>query len=108
VEPTRYRIAVRGLLTARVASAFEGFALQPGNKRVTATAFQSFLMLRQRIREVRLMSTLLHVSASPRGASSDSRALAGAFLDAHRRAHPDVTVEELDLFDGKLTTSSRP
>jgi FMN-dependent NADH-azoreductase len=26
------------------------------------------------------MSTLLHVSASPRGASSDSRALAGAFL----------------------------
>jgi FMN-dependent NADH-azoreductase len=48
------------------------------------------------------MSTLLHVSASPRGASSDSRALAGAFLGTHRRAHPDVAVEELDLFDGKL------
>jgi FMN-dependent NADH-azoreductase len=48
------------------------------------------------------MNTLLHISASPRGASSDSLALAGAFLDAHRRAHPDVTVEELDLFDGKL------
>lgn len=48
------------------------------------------------------MSTLLHVSASPRGESSDSRALAGAFLDAHRRAHPEVAVEELDLFDGKL------
>jgi FMN-dependent NADH-azoreductase len=48
------------------------------------------------------MSTLLHVSASPRGALSDSRALAAAFLDTHRRAHPEVTVEELDLFDGKL------
>jgi FMN-dependent NADH-azoreductase len=48
------------------------------------------------------MSTLLHVSASPRGASSDSRTLAGAFLDTHRRARPDVIVEELDLFDGKL------
>jgi len=48
------------------------------------------------------MSKLLHVSASPRGESSDSRALAGAFLDAHRRANPEVAVEELDLFDGKL------
>ena len=48
------------------------------------------------------MSKLLHVSASPRGESSDTRALAGAFLDAHRRAHPEVAVEELDLFDGKL------
>ena len=48
------------------------------------------------------MSTLLHVSASPRGASSDSHTLVGAFLDTHRRAHPDVAVEELDLFDGKL------
>jgi FMN-dependent NADH-azoreductase len=53
------------------------------------------------------MSTLLHISASPRGASSDSRALAGAFLDAHRRAHPDVTVEEIDLFDGKLPAFGR-
>ena len=48
------------------------------------------------------MSKLLHVSASPRGESSDSRALADAFLDAHSRAHPEVAVEELDLFDGKL------
>jgi FMN-dependent NADH-azoreductase len=53
------------------------------------------------------MSTLLHVSASPRGASSDSRALAGAFLDTHRRANPDVAVEELDLFDGKLPEFGR-
>ena len=53
------------------------------------------------------MSTLLHVSASSRGASSDSRALAGAFLDSHRRANPDVVVEELDLFDGKLPSFGR-
>ncbi len=53
------------------------------------------------------MSTLLHVSASPRGTSSDSRALAGAFLDSHRRAKPDVMVEELDLFDGQLPTFGR-
>jgi len=53
------------------------------------------------------MSTLLHVSASPRGASSDSRALAGALLDTHLRAHPEVIVEELDLFDGKLPAFGR-
>ena len=53
------------------------------------------------------MSTLLHVSASPRDTSSDSRALAGVFLDTHRRAHPDVVVDELDLFDGKLPAFGR-
>jgi len=31
VESTRYRIAVRGRLTGRLASAFKGFALEPGN-----------------------------------------------------------------------------
>jgi FMN-dependent NADH-azoreductase len=49
--------------------------------------------------EACFMSTLLHVSASPRGAASDSRTIAGAFLDTHRQAHPDVTVEELNLFE---------
>ena len=53
------------------------------------------------------MSTLLHISASPRGASSDSRALAGAFSSTHRRAHPDVAVEELDPFDAKLPAFGR-
>jgi len=33
VEPTRYRIAVRGRLSGRLASAFEGFALEPANER---------------------------------------------------------------------------
>ena len=32
VEPTRYRIAVRGRLSGHLASAFEGFALEPGNE----------------------------------------------------------------------------
>ena len=53
------------------------------------------------------MSTLLHVSASPRDALSESRALAAAFLGTHRLAHPDVVVEELDLFDGKLPAFGR-
>jgi FMN-dependent NADH-azoreductase len=48
------------------------------------------------------LSTLLHVSASPRGAASDSRIRAGAFLDSHRQAHPDVTVEDLNLLDATL------
>ncbi len=50
------------------------------------------------------MSKLLHVSASPRGASSDSLALANAFLDTHRQNCPDVVVEHIDLFDGTLPT----
>jgi hypothetical protein len=33
VEPTRYRIAVRGRLSGHLASAFDGFALEPGNER---------------------------------------------------------------------------
>lgn len=48
------------------------------------------------------MTTLLHVSVCPRGASSDSHALADAFLDTYRRSHPEVAVEHLDLFDPTL------
>jgi FMN-dependent NADH-azoreductase len=50
------------------------------------------------------MTTLLHISASPRGATSDSLALADRFLDTHRQACPDVVVEHLDLFDETLPT----
>lgn len=32
MEPTRYRIAVRGRLTDRLGSAFEGLALEPGRE----------------------------------------------------------------------------
>lgn len=45
---------------------------------------------------------LLHVSASPRGAASESLALADAFLDAFREAHPNDTVDTWDLWDGSL------
>ena len=33
METTRYRIAVRGRLSEHLASAFEGFANEPGNER---------------------------------------------------------------------------
>ena len=48
------------------------------------------------------MSRLLHVSASPRGTSSESLALATAFLDAYRESHPGDTVDHHDLWDGTL------
>lgn len=53
------------------------------------------------------MTTLLHVSASPRGAWSDSLALADAFLGAYRQVNPDVVIEHFDLFDGTLPTFGR-
>ena len=48
------------------------------------------------------MSALLHVAASPRGAASESRALAATFLDAFTETHPDVPVDTFDLWDGSL------
>ncbi|TDD91009.1 FMN-dependent NADH-azoreductase [Actinomadura rubrisoli] len=47
------------------------------------------------------MSRLLHISASPRGAASESRAIADAYLDAFREIHGDV-VDHHDLWDGTL------
>ncbi|MFB4311024.1 FMN-dependent NADH-azoreductase [Actinomadura sp. GTD37] len=47
------------------------------------------------------MSRLLHISASPRGAASESLAIAGTFADAYRDVHGDV-VDHLDLWDGAL------
>jgi len=48
------------------------------------------------------MSRLLHISASPRGAASESLAIAREFLDAFTATHPDVEVDEFDLWDGTL------
>ncbi|MEV4754886.1 NAD(P)H-dependent oxidoreductase [Micromonospora sp. NPDC049559] len=48
------------------------------------------------------MTTLLHISASPRGADSESLAIAETFLSAYRSAHPDVAVDHWDLWDGSL------
>lgn len=47
-------------------------------------------------------TTLLHVSASPRGAASESLGLADVFLDGLRQANQDVQVEIFDLWDGSL------
>lgn len=47
------------------------------------------------------MSRLLHISASPRGAESESLAIAESFLDAYREVHGD-TVDHFDLWDGTL------
>jgi FMN-dependent NADH-azoreductase len=48
------------------------------------------------------MTTVLHISASPRGPRSESLAIATTFLDALRATHPEVTVEHWDLWDGTL------
>ena len=48
------------------------------------------------------MSCLLHISASPRGARSESLALATTFLDSYRDLHPGDTVDTFDLWDGTL------
>src|SRR5947208_14052058 len=48
------------------------------------------------------MTTLLHISASPRGARSESLALAATFLDSYRDAHPEDRVDSFDLWDGTL------
>lgn len=48
------------------------------------------------------MTSLLHISASPRGEASESLALARVFLDSYRAVRPDVAVEHWDLWDGSL------
>ncbi len=53
------------------------------------------------------MTTLLHVSASPRSATSASLALAEAFQDSYCAANPDVILDHVDLFDGTLPAFAR-
>jgi FMN-dependent NADH-azoreductase len=48
------------------------------------------------------MTRLLHVASSPRGAASESLAIAGAFLEAYRATHPDGEIDSFDLWDGSL------
>lgn len=45
---------------------------------------------------------LLHISASPRGAASESLAIAATFLDVFADTHPDVEIDTFDLWDGTL------
>jgi FMN-dependent NADH-azoreductase len=48
------------------------------------------------------MTTLLHISASPRGAKTESLAIAETFLSAYRETHPDNDIQTWDLWDGTL------
>ncbi|MGI5291992.1 FMN-dependent NADH-azoreductase [Nonomuraea polychroma] len=48
------------------------------------------------------MTKLLHISASPRGAQSDSLAIAESFLAAYRENNPDRQVDTLDLWDNDM------
>ena len=48
------------------------------------------------------MTTLLHISASPRGERSESLAVAQTFLDVYADTHPETTIETWDLWDGSL------
>lgn len=48
------------------------------------------------------MTKLLHISASPRGERSESRAIAATFLDTVREVSPETPIEEYDLWDGTL------
>ncbi len=50
------------------------------------------------------METLLHISASPRGAESESLAIARTYLDTVALERPDVLIEHWDLWDGTLPT----
>jgi FMN-dependent NADH-azoreductase len=52
------------------------------------------------------MSALLHIAASPRGAASESLAVAATFLDAYHEAHPDDSVGAWNLWDGSLPSSA--
>lgn len=44
------------------------------------------------------MTKLLHIIASPRGADSKSNALASAYIEEQRRAHPEIIVDTVDLW----------
>lgn len=48
------------------------------------------------------MTLLLHISSSPRGAASESLAIADTFLDSYRGTHPGADVDTFDLWDGSL------
>ncbi len=53
------------------------------------------------------MTTLLHISASPRGAASESLQIANTFLETYRETHPTTEVETWDLGTGRCRSSAR-
>lgn len=60
------------------------------------------------------MTRLLHIAASPRGAESESRAIADTFIEAYLKAHDDAGADMFDLwkeplpaFDADAVTAMR-
>src|SRR5437764_14977609 len=53
-------------------------------------------------RERPVMSRLLHISSSPRGAASESLRIASVFIETFRDDHPEAEVDTWDLWDGSL------
>jgi FMN-dependent NADH-azoreductase len=51
---------------------------------------------------------LLHISASPRGAASESLRIAETFLDTYADTNPEVEIETFDLWDGSLPAFGPP
>jgi len=54
------------------------------------------------LEEDQVMLKLLHISASPRAESSESLSIARTFMATVAELHPDVEIEEWDLWDGTL------
>ncbi len=50
------------------------------------------------------MSKLLYIEASPRGDRSKSSKVAKAFLEAYKQAHPEDTIEHINLWKVSLPT----
>ncbi|MFF2274578.1 FMN-dependent NADH-azoreductase [Agromyces sp. NPDC058126] len=48
------------------------------------------------------MTTLLHLSASPRGKASHSLAIAQRFVESFEQASPEASIDHWDLWDGSL------
>ena len=48
------------------------------------------------------MKKLLYIKCSPRASLSKTTQIADAFLPAYKEKHPEVEIEEIDLFDMKL------
>jgi hypothetical protein len=75
VEPTRYRICVRGRLTDRLGSAFEGMSLEPGHRQTALVGEirdQSHLYgVLDRVRNLGL--ELVSVEANPAISRPDGR-----------------------------------
>jgi hypothetical protein len=75
VEPTRYRICVRGRLTERLGSAFEGMSLEPGHGQTALVGKirdQSHLYgVLDRVRNLGL--ELVSVEASPGASRPDDQ-----------------------------------